>query len=122
MDKGTIVLVSILSVTIFAFSHFIIYPKIQAKLNNSHGRNITLHQTCELLRRNAERTGYSISYCRGRLGNQLGVLSLGLEIYLKYGIKVFVSQTQAKFLHNAFEISSICSGKDAFCTIVPSGE
>ena len=54
-----------------------------------------------------------------RIGNQLGFLSLGLEYHLKFGVKVVISESQAKELSHAFAVDQICYMKSPFCVIKP---
>ena len=55
-----------------------------------------------------------------RIGNQLGFLSLGLEYHLKFGVKVVISEGQAKELSHAFAVDQICYMKSPFCVIKPN--
>ncbi|XP_075257398.1 uncharacterized protein LOC142349603 [Convolutriloba macropyga] len=75
---------------------------------------------CEDLKKTVMKTGYSVSGCRGRLGNQLGVMALGMQIYLRFGTRLLVNHLQYKKLNNVFDMEQICkSDASTFCIGLP---
>ena len=68
-------------------------------------------------------TGVTRSPCRGRLGNQLGVLALGLQLFLKYGVKMVIDKDQERELSTTFEIEKTCNSQESsFCMVASEGK
>ncbi|XP_075250316.1 uncharacterized protein LOC142342701 isoform X1 [Convolutriloba macropyga] len=77
---------------------------------------------CEDLKKSVMKTGYSISECRGRLGNQLGMMALGLQVHLRFGTRLLVQPLQYTKLVNVFDMEQICkSDASSFCIVLPKG-
>ena len=76
--------------------------------------------TCNPFPKDLIKTGFVVSECTGRLGNQLGVLSLGMAMYLKFGIQLALKHDQYKILDVVFDMKKTCA-KDGttFCTELP---
>ena len=76
--------------------------------------------TCNPFPKELIKTGFVVSGCTGRLGNQLGVLSLGMAMYLKFGIQLALKHDQYKILDVVFDMKKTCA-KDGttFCTELP---
>ena len=76
--------------------------------------------TCNPFPKDLIKTGFMVSGCDGRLGNQLGVLSLGMAMYLKFGIQLALKHDQYKTLAVAFDMKKTCA-KDGttFCVELP---
>ena len=86
--------------------------------------------TCTPFPKDLVNTGFVVSRCKGRLGNQLGVLSLAMAIYLKFGIRLALNPDQHKILANAFDMEKTCTDNgttfcirlpDNFCSIPSQG-
>ena len=87
--------------------------KPAAKVNNSCG---ALHNAILV-------SGVSRSGCHGRLGNQLGVLALGLQLYVKYGVRMVIDTIQERELATTFDITKTCNfKKSSFCMAVSDGK
>jgi len=96
-------------------------PKI--KYDQTFKSNV-LNQSnrCEVFEHVSLQSGFSISDCKGRLGNQLGVLSLGLPLYLKFGVKLLLSAHQAGELASTFNVTRMCKEDfSSFCITRPDG-
>ncbi|XP_075264760.1 uncharacterized protein LOC142356878, partial [Convolutriloba macropyga] len=66
--------------------------------------------------------GYSISGCRGRLGNQLGVVALGMQMHLRFGIRLLIDPFQYRILNDVFDMEQICKRDgSSFCMRIPKG-
>ena len=76
--------------------------------------------TCTPFPKDLVNTGFVVSRCKGRLGNQLGVLSLAMAIYLKFGIRLALDPYQQKVLAHAFDIEKTCADNGTtFCIRLP---
>ena len=76
--------------------------------------------TCTPFPKDWVNTGFVVSRCKGRLGNQLGVLSLAMAIYLKFGIRLALDPYQQKVLAHAFDVEKICADNGTtFCIRLP---
>ncbi|XP_075256267.1 uncharacterized protein LOC142348702 [Convolutriloba macropyga] len=64
--------------------------------------------------------GFGQSNCNGRLGNQLGLLALGLAVNLQFGSKLVLNEFQNGILARVFDMESICR-KDgsSICISIP---
>jgi len=64
-------------------------------------------------------SGISRSSCNGRLGNQLGILAMGLQLHIKYGVRMVINTIQEWELATTFEINQTCNFKESsFCMVV----
>ena len=76
--------------------------------------------TCTPFPKDLVNTGFVVSACNGRLGNQLGVLSLAMAIYLKFGIRLALGPIQHKILANVFDMEKACADNGTtFCIRLP---
>ena len=72
---------------------------------------------CDLLL-SKKHSSWTHSGCNGRLGNQLGLLTLQLGIHYKYGSDIVLLEYQYKELKDTFSIEECLSDHlDSFCTI-----
>ena len=65
--------------------------------NSSVGEPQSL--TCAGIQNLLAKEGFSISSCNGRIGNQLGLISLGLAIYRQFGVKLRTYPSLRLFSH-----------------------
>ena len=53
----------------------------------------------------------------------MAVLSLGLELHLKFGLTLVIDQFQARELSSAFVVDATCSSRSgSFCVLLPKGK
>ena len=80
-------------------------------------------KNCKAFLNYIEINGYSISGCNGRLGNQLGVLALGLAINLQFGIKLVFNPWQRNLLSSAIYVQEMCKyDGSTFCLVLPKSK
>ncbi|XP_075256803.1 uncharacterized protein LOC142349251 isoform X2 [Convolutriloba macropyga] len=78
--------------------------------------------TCTRFQNYLNQNGYSFSDCPAALGNQLGVLAIGLAIYRHFGLKLVLDQRQKTVLKNAFDVDQICRPDGtSFCIVRMTG-
>ncbi|XP_063717273.1 uncharacterized protein LOC134844498 [Symsagittifera roscoffensis] len=77
---------------------------------------------CSRLNEFVKREGFSMSMCGTQLGNQLGVLALGMMIENQFGVKLIINKSQRSKLGAVFPIDDICkSDGSTFCITNPEG-
>ena len=67
------------------------------------------------------KSGYMVSKCNGRLGNQLGLMSFGLAMNLKFGLKLGLKDYQYRILAAVFDLEEACgpNKSTSFCVRLP---
>ena len=63
----------------------------------------------------------ALTDCNGRMGNILGVMSLGLQLFLKRGVRLVLFLSQYQELMGCFDPSVCAEDGSTFCIVLPEG-
>ncbi|XP_075251840.1 uncharacterized protein LOC142344189 [Convolutriloba macropyga] len=80
-----------------------------------------LFSNCSYLTEYLSKRGFAFSTCTTQLGNQLGLLAMGMALYNQFGIKLLITQHQKWRLDVAIDVERVCPDDgSSFCIVMPS--